>query len=107
MRQAVAANKKPLTKTQIIKALAEKTGKTQKEIIEIIEAMTDLAYTETKKKGKFTLPGLGILKLHKRKARMVRNPMTGEQFKAPAKTVVKFTVAKACKEAIAPTPAKK
>ena len=63
---------------------------------------------EAKSVGKFTLPGFGILKLVQRAARMGRNPATGEQIKIPAKTVVKFSVAKAAKEAIAgKAPAKK
>lgn len=102
MRNATSATKKPLTKTQIIKHIAEKTEKSQKEIAEILEVLKELAYQETKKNGKFTLPGIGFLKLVKRKARMVRNPQTGEMIKSPAKTVVKFTVAKACKDTIAP-----
>jgi len=56
----------------------------------------------TKKTGSFTLPGIGKLVLSKRKARMGRNPATGEPLKIPAKTVVKMRVAKAAKEAIIP-----
>ncbi|MDX9826210.1 MAG: HU family DNA-binding protein, partial [Spirochaetia bacterium] len=52
------------------------------------------------KNKKFTLPGFGILKLAKRKARTGRNPATGEAIKIPAKTAVKFTVSKPCKEGV-------
>ncbi|MDP6754450.1 MAG: HU family DNA-binding protein, partial [Verrucomicrobiota bacterium] len=46
-------------------------------------------------------PGVGKLKLVDRKARMGRNPATGETIHIPAKRVVKFTVAKAAKDSIA------
>lgn len=95
------AEKKPLSKSQLLSTLAEKTGHSKKDIDAVIEALTAVAYKEAKSVGKFTLPGLGILKLVQRAARMGRNPATGEQIKIPAKTVVKFTVAKAAKEAIA------
>ena len=57
---------------------------------------------ETKKNGVFVLPGIGRLVKSNRKARMGRNPATGEAIKIPAKTVVKFRVAKAAKDAIVP-----
>ncbi|MBL8965997.1 MAG: HU family DNA-binding protein [Spirochaetaceae bacterium] len=95
-----AATPKALTKAQIIAQLAEKNELTKKQIAAVLESFADLAYKETKKNKKFTLPGIGILKLNKRKARMGRNPATGEAIKIPAKTAVKMTVSKACKEAI-------
>lgn len=98
----MATLKKPLTKSQIIQSLAEKTEKTKKEVSLFLDELGSLAYAETKKSGKFTLPGFGILKLQKRKARLARNPATGEEVKVPAKTVVKFTVSKVCKETIVP-----
>ena len=67
------------------------------------DALLILAYTETKKNGSFVVPGFGKLVLAKRKARMGRNPATGEAIKIKAKTVVKMRLAKACKDAIAPT----
>ena len=96
------AEAKPLTKTQIIKELSEKTTLNKKQVVAFIEELGSLAYRETKKSGKFALPGFGILKKVKRKARMGRNPATGETIKIPAKTAVKFTLSKACKEAIIP-----
>ncbi|NJO85716.1 MAG: HU family DNA-binding protein, partial [Synechococcaceae cyanobacterium RM1_1_27] len=63
-----------------------------------LDSLCDLAYGEAKKG--FTLPGFGKLVLVNRKARMGRNPATGETIKIPAKKVVKFRVAKACKDAI-------
>jgi len=89
-----------MTKSEILNALAEKLGKPRKEISEFFEAMAELAYAETKNSGEFTIPGIGKLVKKHRKERMGRNPATGEQIKIPAKTVVKFRVAKAAKEAI-------
>ncbi|MEI6126844.1 MAG: HU family DNA-binding protein [Pseudomonadota bacterium] len=65
-----------------------------------IDLLTDIAYKETKKKGSFVLPGFGKLVKSQRKARMGRNPATGETIKIKAKTVMKFRVAKACKDAV-------
>ncbi|HRY72300.1 MAG TPA: HU family DNA-binding protein [Spirochaetia bacterium] len=95
-----AAAPKALTKAQIIAQLAEKNELTKKQIAAVLESFAELAYKETKKNKKFTIPGIGILKLNKRKARMGRNPATGEAIKIPAKTAVKMTVSKACKESI-------
>ena len=89
-----------MTKAQAISALADKLGKSKKEISEMVEALVELAYSETKKSGEFTVPGLGKIQKKARAARMGRNPATGEQISIPAKTVVKFRIAKAAKEAI-------
>ncbi len=89
-----------MTKSETLQALAEKLGKTRKEISEMLEAVVGLAYEETKKSGEFTLPGLGKLVKKQRAARMGRNPATGEQIQIKAKTVVKFRLAKAAKDAI-------
>jgi len=97
---------KPMTKSEIIAELAETNGFTKKQVVAFMESLTDMAYRETKKKEKFLLPGFGFLKLIKRAARTGRNPATGATIKIPAKKVVKFTLAKACKDAILP-PAKK
>ncbi|MBW1846842.1 MAG: HU family DNA-binding protein [Deltaproteobacteria bacterium] len=96
------ATDKPLTKNQTVTLLSEKLEISKKEVNEFLDAFTDIAYKETKKKGAFTLPGFGKLVKQKRKARKGRNPATGEEIKIPAKTVVKFRLAKACKEAIIP-----
>lgn len=89
---------KALTKSQIAASLAETVGITKKQAVQTIEALVALAYKGAK--NSFTLPGLGKLVLVNRKARMGRNPATGEQIKIPAKRVVKFRVAKAAKDAI-------
>jgi DNA-binding protein HU-beta len=92
--------KKPMTKSQTVSHFAEKFELTKKTASGIIDEVAALALSETKKTGAFTLPGIGKLVLVKRKARMGRNPATGEEIKIPAKTVVKMRVAKAAKEAI-------
>ena len=89
---------KALTKSQTMTKLAEATEMTKKDVIAVIEALVSLAYKEAK--NGFTLPGLGKLVLRNRKARMGRNPQTGEPIQIPAKRVLKFRVAKAAKDAI-------
>ena len=94
--------KKPMTKSQIVSHFAGKFELSKKAASAIIDEVAALAISETKKAGSFTLPGIGKLVLVKRKARMGRNPGTGEVIKIAAKTVVKMRVAKACKDAIVP-----
>jgi len=67
-----------------------------------IDYIAEVAIKETKKNGVFVVPGIGRLVKSNRKARVGRNPQTGEAIKIPAKTVVKFRVAKAVKDTIAP-----
>ncbi len=94
--------KKPMTKSQIVSHFAKKFELTRKNASKIIEEVASLAVSETKKTGSFTLPGVGKLVLVKRKARMGRNPATGEALKIPARTVVRMRVAKVAKEEIVP-----
>ena len=89
---------KAMTKSQMLKALAEATDLTKKEVTAVVEAMVGMAYTEAK--NGFTIPGLGKLVVVNRKARMGRNPATGEAIHIPAKRVLKFRIAKAAKEAV-------
>ncbi len=89
-----------MTKSQLMAHLAEKSGKPKKEVIEFVELFVNTAYEQTKENGEFTIPGLGKLVKKHRNARMGRNPATGEEIHIPAKTVVKFRVAKAAKENI-------
>ena len=89
---------KALSKSQVAAAVAEKNGLTKKQATEIIASIVELAYKNAK--NSFTLPGLGKIVLVNRKARMGRNPATGETIKIAAKRVVKFRVAKAAKDAI-------
>ena len=95
--------KKPMTKAQIVSHFAGKFELSKKTASGIIEEIAALAVSETKKAGAFTLPGIGKLVLVRRKARMGRNPATGEAIKIPAKTVVRMRVAKAAKDAIVPS----
>jgi DNA-binding protein HU-beta len=92
--------KKPMTKSQIVAYFAKKFEVSKKAASTMIEEVAALAIAETKKNGAFVLPGIGKLVKVNRKARMGRNPATGEAIKIPAKTVVKMRMAKACKEAI-------
>lgn len=89
-----------MTKSAIIASLAESTGLSKKQVDGLVMEMTNLAYKEVKKSGEFVVPGLGKLVKIKRAARQGRNPATGETIQIPAKTVVKFRVAKAAKEAV-------
>ena len=87
-----------LTKSQTAAKLADATGLSKKQVNEFFDSLSKLAYKEAK--NSFTIPGIGKLVLVNRKARMGRNPATGEAIKIPAKKVVKFRVAKAAKDAI-------
>ena len=89
-----------MTKSQVLAALAEKTSLSKKDVATLLDALTEMAYKEVKGAGEFTVPGIGkLVKMH-RKARIGRNPATGAEIQIPAKTVVKFRVAKAAKEAV-------
>lgn len=96
---------KALTKSQIADHLSKKCEMTKKDAVAVLDELAGLAYKEAK--NSFTLPGLGKLVLVNRKARMGRNPQTGEPIKIPAKRVVKFRVAKAAKDSILGTGGKK
>ena len=89
-----------MSKSQMLSALAEATKLSKREAGSVVEALTDLALKEVKKNGVFVVPGIGKLVKAHRKERMGRNPATGASIKIPAKTVVKFRVAKAAKEAV-------
>jgi DNA-binding protein HU-beta len=89
---------KALSKSQIAAELADKNEISKKQAVGILDQLAELAYKNAK--NSFTLPGIGKLVLVNRKARIGRNPATGEQIKIPAKKVVKFRVAKAAKDRI-------
>jgi len=99
----MATKTKQMTKAQLVTELSEKLDCKKTDVNGFLDTLTAIAYQETKKKGVFTLPGMGKLVLVKRKARKGRNPATGEEIQIKAKTVVKFRVAKACKDAILPS----
>jgi DNA-binding protein HU-beta len=89
-----------MTKAQLVTALAEKTELSKKDVQNFMDILANMAYSEVKKNGEFIVPGFGKLVKAKRKAREGRNPATGESIKIPAKTVVKFRLAKAAKDAV-------
>ncbi len=91
---------RPLTKSQLAGRIAEETGVSKKDAATLIDSIASIACDEVKSKGEFTLPGLGKLVLDDRKARMGRNPATGEVISIPAKKVVKFRVSKSCKDSV-------
>jgi DNA-binding protein HU-beta len=99
---AAKAAAKPLTKGQLAAHLADKFGVSKKVGGAILDELASLAVTQTKKVGQFILPGIGKLVKAERKARKGRNPATGAEIKIPKKTVVKFRVAKAAKDAVVP-----
>ena len=94
---------KVMTKAQLVSLIADKAEITKATSNEILDIIAKTAVVETKKNGQFIIPGIGKLVKSNRKARMGRNPQTGAAIKIPAKTVVKFRVAKACKDSVVPT----
>jgi DNA-binding protein HU-beta len=94
---------KRMTQTAIVRELADTTGVNTRVAKQFMESLAQLAVRETKKNGIFVMPGIGRLVRAERKARVGRNPATGEAIKIPAKRVVKFRVAKSVKDAIVPS----
>src|ERR1700676_2686608 len=92
---------KPLSKTKIVSHMAEKIGSPKKTAALFFDELFKLAVKESKGgAGKFVIPGIGrVVKAH-RKARMGRNPQTGEAIKIKAKTVVRLRPSKALKDAV-------
>ncbi len=91
-----------VTKTQIIAKIADDADITKVQAKAALESLVAQAYKGAKSKDGFTIPGIGKLIKVRRKARMGRNPATGEQIKIAAKTVLKFRIAKAAKDAVVP-----
>ena len=89
-----------MTKSQLLNVMAEKTGLQKKDVANFLDEYAALAYKEVKTGGEFVVPGFGKLVKAHRKARMGRNPATGEAIQIKAKTVVKFRLAKAAKDAV-------
>jgi DNA-binding protein HU-beta len=96
-----------MTQTQLVRSLAEEAEVSNKQSRAMLDHLAQMAINEVRKNGVFVLPGIGRLVRVDRKARVGRNPATGESIKIPAKKVVKFRVAKAAKDAIVPPKAKK
>ncbi|WP_299649034.1 HU family DNA-binding protein [uncultured Jannaschia sp.] len=91
---------KPMTKTQLVAALADKMESDKKTASNALDALTGIITDEVSNGGAVTLPGVGKIMCRERPERMVRNPATGEQFKKDADKVVKMTIAKALKESV-------
>ena len=91
-----------MTKTQLIRYMAEQMEVPPKQIAAFFDLLIETATTHTRKNGEFTIPGLGKLVKAQRAARMGRNPATGEAIRIKAKTTVKFRLAKAAKDAVVP-----
>ncbi|HXU10634.1 MAG TPA: HU family DNA-binding protein [Candidatus Binatia bacterium] len=89
-----------MTRTDLIEAIAQATGSDRQQAKAFLEGFTSIIEREMKNEGEVPLAGLGKFKVVKRQARTGRNPMTGESIQIPAKTVVKFTVAKVLKDSI-------
>jgi DNA-binding protein HU-beta len=92
--------KKPMTKAQLVTALAEQAAMDKASANRALEALTKIVTDEVAGGGQVTLPGLGKFQCRTRPERMVRNPATGEQMKKPADRVAKVTIAKQLKEVI-------
>ncbi|WP_434289665.1 HU family DNA-binding protein [Celeribacter sp. SCSIO 80788] len=91
---------KPMTKTQLVAALAEEMGSDKKSAGVALEAITAIITKEVSAGGAVTLPGVGKIYCRERPERMVRNPQTGDQMKKEADKVVKMTIAKALKDSV-------
>lgn len=91
---------KPMTKTQLVAALAEESGTDKKSAAASLESLINIITREVSGGGAVTLPGVGKIYCRERPERMVRNPSTGEQIKKEADKVVKMTIAKALKDSV-------
>ncbi|MEY2991291.1 MAG: hypothetical protein RI946_685 [Pseudomonadota bacterium] len=91
---------KPMTKTQLVAALADKMGADKKTAGTALDAICDLITSEVSAGGAVTLPGIGKIQCRARPERQVRNPATGETFTKAADKVVKMTIAKALKDSV-------
>jgi len=91
---------KPMTKTQLVAALAEKMGSDKKTAAAALEGISEIITSEVAGGGAVTVPGVGKIYCRERPERMVRNPATGESIKKEADKVVKMTIAKALKDSV-------
>ena len=91
---------KPMTKAQLVTAIAEETGMDKKGASSALDGIVAIITKEVAGGGAVTLPGVGKIYCRERPERMVRNPATGEQFKKDADKVVKMTIAKALKDSV-------
>jgi DNA-binding protein HU-beta len=96
------ADARRMGKSELFSHFAERFEVKRTQAREYFDELTQLAEKELKRAGEFVLPGMVKLVVQKRKARMGRNPATGEAIKIPAKTVVKARIAKQLKDAVLP-----
>jgi len=89
-----------MTQSQVATYLADKVGINKKQAKSALDELSALVVKELKKEGTLRLAGLGIFRKRKSKARMGRNPATGAAIKIPARTRLRFTAAKALKDAV-------
>ena len=89
-----------MTRTEVIEALANRTSMEKRDVKQFLEHLTGLVEEEMRNGGEVPLKGLGKFKVQHRKARTGRNPLTGQEIQIPAKTVAKFTLAKALKDLV-------
>ncbi len=104
-KKSAASSKAPvakMTKTQIVRSLAERLQMSPKQVAGFFDTMAEMAVAQTQGSGEFSIPGIGKLVKAQRQARIGRNPATGEAIKIPAKTTVKFRIAKPIKDSITP-----
>ncbi len=91
---------KPMTKAQLVAALADATGSDKKTAGAALDAIGAIITSEVSGGGAVTIPGVGKIYCRARPERMVRNPSTGDQIRKPADKVVKMTIAKALKDSV-------
>jgi len=91
---------KPMTKTQLVAALAEEMGTDKKTATVALDAVGALVTREVANGGAVTLPGIGKIFCRARPERQVRNPATGETMTKAADKTVKVTIAKALKDSV-------
>jgi len=102
MATTKAAAKKRMSQSEIINHFSEKFDLKRTQVKEVFEELAELASSEVKRNGEFTMPGFGKMVLSERKAREGRNPATGETIQIPAKTTLKFRLGKAIKDSVVP-----
>ena len=95
-----------MNKTELVAAIAEKTGLTKKDAEGAVKAFTDTVAEQLKAGDKIQLVGFGTFEVAERAARTGKNPQTGEAIKIPASKAPKFKAGKALKDVVN-TPAKK
>ncbi len=91
---------KPMTKTQLVAALADAMGSDKKTASAALDAVANVITAAVAQGGAVTLPGIGKVYCKARPERQVRNPATGETKTKPADKQVKVTIAKALKDSV-------